>query len=211
MSQRPVRDIFRRDYHKIVNYEDDQPTNPPILPASVPSEPAIPVADEPAIPVANEPAILVANEPAILVVDEPAIPTIPTTAATNNASIIDDILDNIYDDSDNDLPLPTLALSSIEPSESASQVPQVPRKQRVLNARSWVFDHFTTTVLDTYYLTRKGQKRTQDKLHKCKKCSFDTIDSRRFGTGNMIEHLKKHRITQFPASSTPQTLSVLDI
>jgi hAT family C-terminal dimerisation region len=27
----------------------------------------------------------------------------------------------------------------------------------------------------------------------------------------MIEHLKKHRITQFPASLTPQTLSVLDI
>jgi hypothetical protein len=137
MSQRPVRDIFRRDYHKIVNYEDDQPTNPPILPANVPSEPAIPVADEPAIPVAgepaipvaSEPAIPVANEPAILVADEPTIPTIPTTAATNNASIINNIPNNIYDDLDNDLPLPTLALSSIEPSESASQVPQVPRKQ----------------------------------------------------------------------------------
>lgn len=73
MSQRPVRDIFRRDYHKIVNYEDDQPTNPPILPASVPSEPAIPVANEPAIPVASEPAIPVASEPAIPVANEPAI------------------------------------------------------------------------------------------------------------------------------------------
>lgn len=172
MSQRPVRDIFRRDYHKIVNYEDDKPTNSPILLASVPGEPAIPVADEPAIPVADEPAIpvagepailvadepaiLVANEPAIPVADEPAIPTIPTTAAANNLLIIDDILDNIYGDSDNDLPLPPLALSSIQLSESASQVPQVPRRQRVLNAQSWVFDHFTTMVLDTYYLTQKG-------------------------------------------------------
>lgn len=83
--------------------------------------------DEPAIPVADEPIILVANEPIILVADKPAIPTIPTTAAANNTLIINDILDNIYNDSDNNLPLLTLALSLIQPSELASQVPQVLR------------------------------------------------------------------------------------
>jgi hypothetical protein len=51
-----------------------------------------------------------------------------------------------------------------------------------------------TTLLDDFYISRRSKKRTQDRQHKCKYCRYTVLDSRRDGTGNLIEHLKKHNV-----------------
>jgi hypothetical protein len=165
-SQRPARDIWRRNYALIVNGEDDSPANPP----------------------ANPPI------PASLETVDDAIITkpIPTTDATNTAPPLDD--SNIYDDSEDDL-LTTLA-SSIQPSDSMSQVPRVPRLQAKIGSWSWGFDHFIAALLDDYYISKRTRKRTQDHHFQCKQCWHSLLDSKRHGTTNMAEHLKKHIIYQ---------------
>jgi hypothetical protein len=95
-----------------------------------------------------------------------ALSVVTTTAAeTANTS---PVLNDIYDNSEEDL-LATLA-SSLNPLESVSQVPRVPQLQAKPSIRSWVFDHFRTILLDTYYISKRTRKRTQNRLHKCKQC-----------------------------------------
>jgi hypothetical protein len=111
-SQRPARDIVRRDYHAIINYKNDKPVHPPAHPLAHP--PAHPPADPPANPPANPPAHPPAHPPIdpLLIVgldDAFTAEPIPTTVATNS---------NIYDDLDDDLRI-TLA-TSIQPLESVS-------------------------------------------------------------------------------------------
>ena len=123
-----------------------------------------------------------------------------TTVATNS---------NIYDNSDDDSRV--TPATSMQPSESVSQAPlRVPRLQAKSQPRSWVYNHFITTLLDEHYISRRTQKRTQDRQHKCKKCSYEVLDSRRDGTKNMIDHLRKHAIYQTPelapASSQQSTI-----
>jgi hypothetical protein len=104
-SQRPARDIVRRDYHAIINYKNDKPAHPPVHPPAHP--PAYPPANPPANPPADPPIdpLLIAG-----LDDAFTAEPIPTTVATNS---------NIYDDSDDDSHV-TLA-TSIQPSESVSQ------------------------------------------------------------------------------------------
>jgi hypothetical protein len=94
---------------------------------------------------------------------------------------------------------------SIQPLESASQVPvRVPRLQAKPRSRSLVFNHFISTLLDDYYISKRTKKRTQDRQHKCKQCQYNTLNSRRDGTANMIEHLKKHNIYLTPSMLSQQ-------
>jgi hypothetical protein len=105
-SQRPARDIIRRDYHAIVNYKNDKPAHPP----------ANPPANPPAHPPANLPIdpLLTAG-----LDDASTAEPIPTTVATNS---------NIYHDSDDDSRV--TPATSIQPLESVSQAPpRVPRLQ----------------------------------------------------------------------------------
>ena len=109
--------------------------------------------------------------------------TEPTTFANSN----------IYDKLDNES-ANTLA-TSILPSESALQVPpRVPRLQAKSQTWSLVFDHFITTLLDDFYISRRSKKRTQDWQHNCKYCWYTVLDSRQEGTSNLIKHLKKHNV-----------------
>jgi hypothetical protein len=180
-SQRPARDIFRRDYRAIVNYKDVKPTTPPAdPPADLPADPLI------------DPLLTASLE---TLDDAITAEPIPTTVATNTEPMFDH--SNIYDDSYNDT-LVTPA-TSIQPSESISQVPpRVPRLQAKSLLWSWVYNHFTTTVLDKHYILKRTQKQTQDHQHKCKKCSYEVLNSRRDGTKNMIDNLRKHAIYQTP-------------
>jgi hypothetical protein len=117
---------------------------------------------------------------------------------------------NIYDNSDDDSLAPPP--SSILPSESASQVPlRVPRIQAISRIRSPVFKHYSTTLLNEYYISRKTKKRTQDRQHKCKQCLYTTLDSRRDGTTNMIKHLEKHAVflSQSVISSQQPTIDAM--
>jgi len=61
---------------------------------------------------------------------------------------------------------------------------------------SWVFAHLNTTILDTFYISKRTRKQTQDRLHQCKQCRFQTLNSKRQGTTNIAEHLAKHGIYQ---------------
>jgi hypothetical protein len=90
-SQRPARDIIRQDYHAIVNYKDDIPTNP--------------LAD-PLIDPLLTTSLKTLNS---------AITTklIPTTVAMN---ILDN--SNIYNDLENDTPV--MLATSIQPLELIS-------------------------------------------------------------------------------------------
>jgi hypothetical protein len=181
-SQRPGRDIPRLDYSTIVRVPrvDDEslPTKqldyPPINPLGT-ANPTI----------ATDTAIDATID--LYLAESTSTLNTPNTEPTSFAN------SNIYDESDNDLP-DTLA-TSILPSESASQVlPRVPRLQAKSRTRSPVFDYFITTLLDDFYISRRSKKRTQDQQHKCKYCRYTVLDSRRDGTGNLIEHLKKHNV-----------------
>jgi hypothetical protein len=99
-SQRPARDIVRRDYHAIINYKNDKPAHPPAHP------PADPPSDPPANPPADPPIdpLLIAG-----LDDAFTAEPIPTTVATNS---------NIYNDSDDDLRV--TPATSIQPLESVS-------------------------------------------------------------------------------------------
>jgi len=116
--------------------------------------------------------------------------------ATNTppSSLFDDA--NLYDDSDDDN-LVTLLISLHSESAliSGSHVPlRVPRLQAQPRIRSPVYNHYITTLLDTYYTSKSTKKHTQDHQHKCKKCAFTTLDSQRNRTANMIKHIKKHSV-----------------
>jgi hypothetical protein len=94
-SQRPARDIVRRDYHAIINYKNDKPAHPPAHP------PADPPADPPIDP------LLIAG-----LNDAFTAEPIPTTVATNS---------NTYNDLDDDLRI--TPATSIQLLESVSQAP----------------------------------------------------------------------------------------
>lgn len=126
-------------------------------------------------------------------------------------------MDDIYGDDDFEAPDASLLPSStpvlsVNPSDSVSHAQHlhVPSIRRILGLRSWVFNHFISTRLDTYYILRRTQKRVQDQQHKCKECSWSIVDSKRYGTTNMSDHLKtKHSISQAP-NSRPLQQSILD-
>jgi len=169
-SQRPGRDIPRLDYSTIVRVprldNESLPTKPPAHP---PIDVAIDATIDPN-----------------LAESTPTIDATNTEPPSFNNS-------NIYDESDNDSPI--TSATSILPSESALQVPpRVPRLQAKSRTRSPAFDHFITTLLDDFYISRRSKKRTQDRQHKCKYCRYTVLDLRRDGTGNLIEHLKKHNV-----------------
>jgi hypothetical protein len=116
----------------------------------------------------------------------------PTIDATNTEPTSFDNL-NIYDDLDNDSSITPATF--ILPLESALQVPpRVPRLQAISQTQSPVFDHFITTLLDDFCMSQRSKKQTQDQQHKCKHCWYTVLDSRRNGTSNLIEHLKKHNV-----------------
>jgi hypothetical protein len=95
--------------------------------------------------------------------------------------------------------------TSIQASDSISAIlTKAPPLRRTLGPQSWVFDHLITTILDSYHLTKKAKKRVLDRHHKCKYCSWDTTDSQRYGTGNMIDHLKMKHGIGVPVPSRPQ-------
>jgi len=133
----------------LVNYKDDMPANPPANP------PAHPLANPPADPLIDPLLMTSLTTLDSTITTEP----IPTTVASN---ILDD--SNIYDDLENYSPAPVMPATSIQPSESTSQVPlRVPRLQAKSQPRSWVYDHFITTLLDDYYISKQTRKQTQDR------------------------------------------------
>jgi hypothetical protein len=149
-SQRPGRDIPRLDYRAIAKVPriDDKSlatkstAHPPVNPL-ITANPAI-VGDA----VDNIGNVIITK-------------STPTVAATNEepTSLLNS---TIYDDSEDDL-LVTLS-TSIQPSESASQVPlRVPRLQAKSRSQSLVFNHFITILLDEYYILRQTKKQTQDR------------------------------------------------
>jgi hypothetical protein len=146
-SQHPARDIVRRDYHAIVNYKNDKPAHSPAHP------PPNPPAHLPPNPPANPPIDPLLTASLKTFDDALTAKLIPTTVDTNS---------NIYDDLDNDS---HVALATpIQPLESISQAPlRVPWLQAKSQPWSWVYNHFIKTVLDEHYISRRTQKRTQDR------------------------------------------------
>jgi len=148
-SQRPSRDIPRLDYRAIAKVPriDDESlatkaaVHPPVNP-------------------------LIAANPAIVgnaddnVGDVIITRSTPTVAATN-AEPTSLLNSTIYNDSKDDSPV--TPSTSIQPSESVLQVLlRVPRLQAKSQSQSPVFNHFITTLLDEYYISRRTKKRTQD-------------------------------------------------
>jgi hypothetical protein len=98
-------------------------------------------------------------------VDEPN-----ATEPANTLSFLDDD-DGIYSNCDSDPPNTSIHVpysSDINPSDSVSQAPlqlQVPRRQKAMNPRSWVFDHFILTLLDVSYTDKRTGERVQDRQY----------------------------------------------
>jgi hypothetical protein len=151
---------------------------------------------------ANNSTAIRAIDPALFKATEALV---ATEALCTSSLVSGDLHSTTYqsDEDEDDIRTPGTSILS---SDSVSQtVPtKAPLLQRLLGPRSWVFEHFITTLLDTYYLFKKSKKRTQDRQHKCKYCLWHILDSIHWGTGNMIDHLKKHQIG-LPTSSKPHT------
>lgn len=125
-SQRPIRDILRRDYHAMINYKDDKPTHPPTHPlVTAVIDPAIDLVINPLLDPLLNPLLSATRLETLdnTIVIEP----IPTTVATNTEPIFNSNIYNDLDNGSNSLITPT---TSIQPLESTSQVPlRVPRLQ----------------------------------------------------------------------------------
>jgi hypothetical protein len=88
--------------------------------------------------------------------------TIPAKPANIQFTATASILNNIYNDSEDNL---LATPSSVQLSDSILQVPRVPRLQAKPSSWSWVFAHLNTTILDTFYISKRTRKQTQDRLY----------------------------------------------
>jgi hypothetical protein len=149
-SQRPGCDIPRLDYHAIARV-------PRIDDESLATKPAV---YPPVNPLITANSAIVGD--AVDDVGDVIITRSTSTVAATNAEPTSLLNSTIYNDLDDDL---TVTLStSIQPSESASQVLlQVLLLQAKSQSQSLVFNHFITTLLDEYYISRQTKKRTQDR------------------------------------------------
>ena len=95
----------------------------------------------------------------------------------------------------NDIPVSTV---------SVSQLPK--RHHNCKKSTEWIWNYFNITEIDHIWSTRTKKTMTRDRLIQCKKCSWKTRDSTRWGsTTNMETHLRKHHSIFAPSVSELST------
>ncbi|KAK9341879.1 hypothetical protein V1522DRAFT_395750 [Lipomyces starkeyi] len=108
----------------------------------------------------------------------------------------------------------TVSDDIVSPDESASQVLAVDAesnlslspiiRSRPMPPKSWVWEHFQTTELETTYIHKSSKKSRPDRLITCTRCSWNTTDAVLQGSsGNLNAHLSsQHKIFK-PGTSMP--------
>lgn len=105
--------------------------------------------------------------------------------------------------------IPTSSAENISRSTTSSIVEPLAKRRRVHT--SWAQEHFWITELDTQW-SKKGQLAQNDRLLVCKRCSWSSSDSSRYGTtSNLLTHLRtRHRLGSETASVHRQSVGPLD-
>jgi hypothetical protein len=86
-------------------------------------------------------------------------------------------------------------------------------KSTTVQDRSWVFQYFTTTVLDNQFYTPNGSNtQRNDRIARCNRCNWSVLDSKRGGsTSNLARHLAQHKISKKRSpNSNPTVLDLLN-
>ncbi|KAK9261474.1 hypothetical protein V1519DRAFT_445313 [Lipomyces tetrasporus] len=74
--------------------------------------------------------------------------------------------------------------------------------------KSWVWEHFHTTELETTYIHKSTNKSRPDKLIVCTRCSWSTKEAVLQGSsGNVSTHLSSRHGIQKPGAPAPRASS----